>query len=274
MNTAMYENKIVQRNMDTLKSLGAEFVEPISGVLACGDEGKGKLASPGEIYEKICEVLLFPEKDFKGKKVVVTAGGTIEKIDPVRYITNHSSGKMGIAIAKAAQYRGADVTLICGNCTVDLPQNTKNIKVGSADDMYDAVMKEAEDADVIIKAAAVADYKPESISESKIKKGGMTSISLAANRDILAALGEKYSGKKILVGFCMETEDLEARAFDKLKRKKLDLIAANSLNQPGAGFKGDTNAITLIDKTGKAEKTELKDKFDIANIILDKVKEI
>ncbi len=274
MNTGMYENPVVQKNIAALKELGMKFVEPEEGLLACGDIGKGRLAQTEDIYESICEELLFPIKDLIGKKVVVTAGGTIEKIDPVRYITNHSSGKMGVAIAKAAAMRGADVTLIYGNCTASLPKNTRNIKAESARDMYDSVMAEAEDSDIVIKAAAVADYRPENIADSKIKKGKMESIKLASNPDILAELGKRYSGKKTLVGFCMETENLVENATDKLKRKGLDLIAANSLCEEGAGFKGDTNVITLIDKNGNCEKTGIKDKFEIANIILDKVKEI
>ncbi len=274
MNTAMYENPVVQQNMSRLRDLGMEFVEPESGVLACGDVGKGRLAQPEDIYEKICQVLLFSDKDFAGKKVVVTAGGTIEKIDPVRYITNHSSGKMGIAIARAASYRGADVTLVCGNVSAELPKDINIVKALSARDMYAAVMEASENADIIIKAAAVADYRPETIAEGKIKKGKMESIKLTSNPDILADLGKKYSGKKTLVGFCMETENLVENAYGKLQKKGLDLIAANSLCEEGAGFKGDTNIITLIDRSGECQKTELKDKFEIANIILDKVKEI
>ncbi len=274
MNTAMYENPVVQQNMSRLRDLGMEFVEPESGALACGDVGKGRLAQPEDIYEKICQVLLFSDKDFAGKKVVVTAGGTIEKIDPVRYITNHSSGKMGIAIARAASYRGADVTLVCGNVLAELPKDINIVKALSARDMYAAVMEASENADIIIKAAAVADYRPETIAEGKIKKGKMESVKLALNPDILADLGKKYSGKKKLVGFCMETENLVENAYGKLQKKGLDLIAANSLCEEGAGFKGDTNIITLIDKSGECQKTELKDKFEIANIILDKVKEI
>ncbi len=274
MNTGMYENPVVQKNIEALKELGMKFVEPAEGLLACGDIGKGRLAPVEDIYEAICAELLFPEKDFCGKKVVVTAGGTIEKIDPVRYITNHSSGKMGIAIARAAAMRGADVTLIYGNCTAELPKCTRNIKAESARDMYDAVMFAAENSDIIIKAAAVADYRPENVAEGKIKKGKMEGIALASNPDILAELGRKYSGKKTLVGFCMETENLIENATDKLKRKGLDLIAANSLREEGAGFQGDTNKIVLIDRLGNAVETDLKDKFEIANIILDKVKEI
>lgn len=274
MNTAMYENPVTQRNIKTLKELGMKFVEPSEGMLACGDEGKGRLASPELIYNKIVETLMFPEKDFEGKCVLVTAGGTIEKIDPVRYITNHSSGKMGIAIANAAKMRGAEVCLVCGNCTIAVPDGISVVKIDSADNMYDAVMEKAENADIIIKAAAVADYKPESIAERKIKKGAMDRIALVPNRDILGDLGKKYSGKKVLVGFCMETENLEENAKSKLVRKGLDLIAANSLAESGAGFKGDTNAVTLIDKNGNCEKTGVKDKFEIANIILDKIKQL
>ncbi len=274
MNTGMYENPVVQRNIEVLKNLGIKFVEPVSGLLACGDTGKGRLAEPLGIYEKICEELLFANKDFASKKMVVTAGGTVEKIDPVRYITNHSSGKMGIAIAKAAAMRGADVTLVYGNCSAELPKNTRNVKVISARDMYDAVMCAAEGADIIIKAAAVADYRPESVAEGKIKKGMVDAINLTSNPDILAELGRIYSGKKTLVGFCMETENLVENATDKLRRKGLDLIAANSLNEEGAGFRGDTNRVTLIDKSGGCVETDLKDKFEIANIILDKIKEI
>lgn len=274
MNTAMYESHFVQKNIEELKRIGVEFVEPNSGMLACGDSGKGKLPQPEEIFEKIGEILQYSSKDFMGKKVLVTAGGTVEKIDPVRYITNHSSGKMGIAIAEAASMRGAEVTLVYGNCTEAIPRGTNNIKVTSADEMYEKVMEEAKTADIIIKAAAVADYKPKMAAESKIKKGKMDCIELAANKDILAELGKKYSGKKILVGFCMETENLVENATEKLKKKGLDLIAANSLNEEGAGFKGDTNIVTLIDKNGGQTKTELKEKIEIANIILDKIKEI
>ncbi len=274
MNTAMYENSVVQGNIETLKGLGMKLVEPDDGLLACGDTGKGRLAQTDDIYDKICEELMFSDKDFAGKRIVVTAGGTIERIDPVRYITNHSSGKMGIAIAKAAAMRGADVTLVYGNCTAELPKNTRNIKVESARSMYEAVLCEAENSDIIIKAAAVADYRPETVADNKIKKGNMNSIPLTSNPDILAELGKRFSGQKTLVGFCMETENLVENAKDKLKRKGLDIIAANSLCEEGAGFKGDTNKITLIDKLGGVFETELKDKFEIANIILDKVKEI
>ncbi len=273
MNTAMYNNAVVQRNLALLKENGVHTVGPVSGRLACGDTGSGKMESPEKILEKIYEVLFFAEKDFSGKKVLVTAGATVEKIDPVRYITNHSSGKMGIAVAKAAALRGAEVILVHGKCEAVLPDNVKCVAITSADEMYDKVMELSQDADIIIKAGAVADYKPEMIAENKIKKGGMESIKLAPNRDILSELGKRYGGKKTLIGFCMETENLLENAEKKLKNKNLDMIVANSLNEEGAGFKTETNIVTIIDKNGNTEKTELCSKFDIANIILDRITE-
>lgn len=273
MNTAMYRSAAVQNNIKTLTERGAVFIGPAAGRLACGDTGEGKLESPEIILDGIYAELFFGSRDFSGKRVLVTAGATSEKIDPVRYITNNSSGKMGIAVAKAAAMRGADVTLVHGRCEVPLPHGVRCIFTLSADDMYDAVIAEAENADVIIKAAAVADYKPEHAEDSKIKKDTIGSIALVKNRDILAELGRRFSGKKILVGFCMETENLESHAAEKLKKKGLDLIAANSLTEQGAGFKTDTNIVTLIDKDGSAEKTPLCSKFDIANIILDRISE-
>lgn len=273
MNTAMYSNAVVRRNLASLKDLGVYTVGPVSGRLACGDSGSGKLESPEKILEKIYEILFFRNKDFAGKKVLVTAGATVEKIDPVRYITNHSSGKMGIAVAKAAALRGADVTLVHGKCEVALPDNVKCVSVTSADEMYESVIGHAQNADIVIKAAAVADYKPEQIAENKIKKGGMESIKLAPNRDILSELGKRYGGQKTLVGFCMETENLLENAQKKLQNKNLDFIVANSLTEKGAGFKTDTNIVTIIDKSGDIKRTELCSKFDIANIILDRITE-
>ena len=271
MNTAMYQNVAVQQNLKTLKERGVYTVGPVCGRLACGDTGSGKLESPEKIFEKIFEIVLFKDKDFAGKSVLVTAGGTIEKIDPVRFITNHSSGRMGIAIAKAAAFRGAEVTLVYGKCEATLPENVNCVSVMSADEMYDSVLENAKTADIVIKAAAVADYKPKQIAENKIKKGGMDCIELAPNRDILSELGRLYGGKKTLVGFCMETENLIENAQRKLKNKNLDMIVANSLTEKGAGFKGETNIVTIISKDGSCEKTELCSKFDIANIILDRI---
>ena len=272
MNTAMYKSAAVQRNIGILKENGAYFADPESGRLACGDTGEGKLTTTDKIIKTIYSAVFFPGRDFEGKKVLVTAGATVERIDPVRYITNNSSGKMGVAIAEAAAMRGADVTLVYGKCETQLPYAAKCVSVTSAEDMYSAVMREAESADVVIKAAAVADYRPSSVAENKIKKGGMQSIELVQNIDILSELGKRYSGKKILVGFCMETENLLENAEKKLKSKGIDMIAANSLNEKGAGFESDTNIITLIDKDGTREKTEMCSKFDIANIILDRIR--
>lgn len=272
MNTAMYKSAAVQRNIGILKENGAYFADPESGRLACGDTGEGKLTTTDKIIKTIYSAVFFPGRDFEGKKVLVTAGATVERIDPVRYITNNSSGKMGVAIAEAAAMRGADVTLVYGKCETQLPYAAKCVSVTSAEDMYSAVMREAESADVVIKAAAVADYRPSSVAENKIKKGGMQSIELVQNKDILSELGKRYSGKKILVGFCMETENLLENAEKKLKSKGIDMIAANSLNEKGAGFKSDTNIITLIGKDGTREKTEMCSKFDIANIILDRIR--
>ena len=272
MNTNMYHNKITQRNIETLKSLGYLFITPTSGVLACGDVGDGKLAPVETIVEAIKGELLYPEKDLLGKKILVTAGPTQEAIDPVRYITNHSSGKMGYAIAKAALLRGAEVTLVSGPVNLTPPNGAEAINITSAKEMYDAVMENAPKCDIIIKAAAVADYRPENTAENKIKKGGDLNIPLSQNPDILKSLGEKFGGEKTLVGFCMETENLLENASKKLKSKNLDFIVANSLNAEGAGFKGDTNIVTIIDKSGNKTDIPLSQKEDIANKILDRIK--
>ncbi len=272
MNTNMYHNPVTQRNIETLKSLGYLFITPTSGVLACGDIGDGKLAPVETIVEAIKGQLLYPEKDLLGKKILVTAGPTQEAIDPVRYITNHSSGKMGYAIAKAALLRGAEVTLISGPVNLTPPAEAEVINITSAKEMFDAVMENAENADIIIKAAAVADYRPEKTAENKIKKGGDLNIPLSQNPDILKSLGEKFGGEKTLIGFCMETENLMENASKKLKSKNLDFIVANSLNEEGAGFKGDTNIVTIIDKSGNKTDIPLSQKEDIANKILDRIK--
>ncbi len=272
MNTNMYHNKITQKNIETLKGLGYLFITPTSGVLACGDIGDGKLASVETIVEAIKGQLLYPEKDLSGKKILVTAGPTQEAIDPVRYITNHSSGKMGYALAKAALLRGAEVTLISGPVNLTPPSGAEVINIKTAKEMYDAVMENAPKCTVIIKAAAVADYRPESTAENKIKKGGELSIPLSQNPDILKSLGEKFGREKTLIGFCMETENLIENATKKLKSKNLDFIVANSLNEEGAGFKGDTNIVTIIDKSGNKTDIPLSQKEDIANKILDRIK--
>ena len=272
MNTNMYENPIVEANINKLKYLQYEFVEPECGILACGDSGKGRLAEIDDILDKIDEVLC-DKKDFAGKKVLVTAGATREAIDPVRYITNHSTGKMGYAVAKAAKMRGADVTLVSGSANLRPFSGVKVINVTSAEDMYNAVMEKYPDTDIVVKAAAVADFTPEKTEHEKIKKtGGEFILPLKKTEDILSKLGA-LKVNQFLVGFCMETSNLIENAKKKLESKNLDLIAANSLNCEGAGFGTDTNVITLISKDGKVEQYEKMSKYDAANIILDKILE-
>ncbi len=272
MNTNMYKNPILQRNIKTLKELGYLFINPDSGRLACGDTGEGKLAPVDVIIEEIKNALLYPEKDLKGRKILVTAGPTQEAFDPVRYITNHSSGKMGYAIAKAALCRGAEVTLVSGAVNIAPPRGANVISVTSARDMFEAVMKNAENCDTVIKAAAVADYRPETIAEDKIKKSGEMTVSLASNPDILKTLGEKFGGKKTLVGFCMETRDLIENATKKLESKNLDFIVANNIKTEGAGFGTDTNVVTIIARNGDKTEIPLASKEEIANKILDRIK--
>lgn len=272
MNTNMYQNPIVEANINKLKYLQYEFVEPECGILACGDSGKGRLAEIDDILDKIDEVLC-DKKDFAGKKVLVTAGATREAIDPVRYITNHSTGKMGYAVAKAAKMRGADVTLVSGSANLRPFSGVKVINVTSAEDMYNAVMEKYPDTDIVVKAAAVADFTPEKTEHEKIKKtGGEFILPLKKTEDILSKLGA-LKVNQFLVGFCMETSNLIENAKKKLESKNLDLIAANSLNCEGAGFGTDTNVITLISKDGKVEQYEKMSKYDAANIILDKILE-
>ena len=272
MNTNMYENPIVEANINKLKYLQYEFVEPECGILACGDSGKGRLAEIDDILDKI-DYVLCEKKDFAGKKVLVTAGATKEAIDPVRYITNHSTGKMGYAVAKAAKMRGADVTLVSGSANLRPFSGVKVINVTSAEDMYNAVMEKYPDTDIVVKAAAVADFTPEKTEHEKIKKtGGEFILPLKKTEDILSKLGA-LKVNQFLVGFCMETSNLIENAKKKLESKNLDLIAANSLNCEGAGFGTDTNVITLISKDGKVEQYEKMSKYDAANIILDKILE-
>jgi len=272
MNTNMYENPIVQRNISILKDLGYSFVDPESGRLACGDTGKGKLASPETIVEEVVK-LLSVEKDLKGKSIVITAGPTVESIDPMRYITNRSTGKMGYSIAKKAIERGADVTLITGPTNLTPPQNLKKlIKIESAEDMYNAVVENLDENQVIIKSAAVADYKPKTYSDKKIKKSDDDLvISLDRNKDIAYEIG-KIKKDKILVGFAAETNDLIENAKGKIKKKNLDFIVANDLTKEGAGFGVDTNIVKIIDKNGDITEYPKMQKEEVANVILDKVK--
>lgn len=274
MNTNMYENPILQRNINTLKELGYNFVEPESGRLACGDTGKGKLASPETIVDEVVK-LLSKDQDLKGKSIIVTAGPTVESIDPMRYITNRSTGKMGYSIAKEAIERGADVTLITGPTNLTPPQNLKKlVKIESAKDMYEAVLENLDENDVVIKSAAVADYKPKNYSNKKIKKSDDDLvIELDRNKDIAQEIG-KIKNNKILVGFAAETNDIIENASLKIKKKNLDFIVANDLTKEGAGFGVDTNIVKIIDKEGNITEYPKMKKEEVANIILDKIKEL
>ena len=274
MNTNMYENPILQRNINTLKELGYNFVEPESGRLACGDTGKGKLASPETIVDEVVK-LLSKGQDLKGKSIIVTAGPTVESIDPMRYITNRSTGKMGYSIAKEAIERGADVTLITGPTNLTPPQNLKKlVKIESAKDMYEAVLENLDENDVVIKSSAVADYKPKNYSNKKIKKSDDDLvIELDRNKDIAQEIG-KIKNNKILVGFAAETNDLIENASLKIKKKNIDFIVANDLTKEGAGFGVDTNIVKIIDKEGNITEYPKMKKEEVANIILDKIKEL
>jgi len=270
MNTNMYENSIVQENLEKLKRHGYTVIEPEVGLLACKDVGAGKLPAEDVLLDYIRREIHFP-KDLVGKKVLVTAGPTVEAIDPVRYISNHSTGKMGYAIAKTAMERGADVTLISGPVNLPAPLFVKMVPVQSAEDMFRAVAAVSDGQDIIIKAAAVADYTPETVAEEKIKKtDGSSSIALKRTRDILQYLGEHKRPSQILCGFSMETENLIENSKKKLQKKNLDMIAANSLKVAGAGFGVDTNVITLIKRDGIRE-LPLMSKEEAAAAILDEI---
>ena len=274
MNTAMYENPVTQKNMAFLKSLGHTVIDPEEGVLACRDIGKGRLPETEVLYsflmEKLCE-----KKDYAGKKVLVTAGPTRESIDPVRFVTNHSSGKMGYELAKAAFYRGAEVTLVTGCVSLKPPVGVNTVSVVTAEDMFREVSKRAEDADVVIKAAAVADFTPKETAGEKIKKGSEEemSVSFRRTKDILAYLGEQKKPGQKLCGFSMETEHLLENSRKKLEKKHADMIVANQLKQEGAGFGGDTNVVTLITKDD-TRPLPLMSKAEVANAVLDALNEI
>ena len=268
MNTAMYENPATQDNLKKIREYGYTVIEPNEGLLACGDEGKGKMPEPSELLEHVLYALT--PKDMQGLSVLVTAGPTQEAIDPVRYITNHSSGKMGYEIAHAAAMRGADVTLVSGRTSLDVPLGVTRVDVTSAADMYDAVVKRAPKTDMLFKAAAVADYTPAETADHKLKKSDDDmSISLKRTKDILAEVGKKKKKGQIICGFAMETEDLLKNAKAKLEKKNLDMICANSLRTEGAGFAGDTNVVTLITKDDSTELGKLT-KLETAHRILDK----
>ena len=270
MNTNMFENPIVQDNLKTLAHYGYEVIQPASGYLACGDTGAGKMPEPETLLSYILREIA-KEKDLEGKKVLVTAGPTQESIDPVRYITNHSSGKMGYALAKAAMLRGADVTLVSGPCSITPPPFVKVVPVVTAKDMFDAVTSVSAEQDIIIKAAAVADYRPKQIFDEKVKKKDEEmSIELEKTDDILKYLGEHRTPQQFLCGFSMETQNMIGNSRAKLGKKHLDMVAANNLKVAGAGFQGDTNVLTLITQDEDVS-LQLMSKEDAANVILDKI---
>ena len=270
MNTNMYENPIVQDNLAILQHYGYEVIEPASGYLACGDTGAGKMPEPEMLLEYILREIA-KEKDLSGRKVLVTAGPTQEAIDPVRYITNHSSGKMGYALAKAAMLRGAQVTLVSGPCAIEPPPFVKLVPIVTAKEMFDAVTSVSFEQDIIIKAAAVADYRPAKVLDDKVKKQeGQMSIELEKTDDILQYLGDNRVPGQFLCGFSMETQNMLGNSRAKLGKKHLDMVAANNLKVAGAGFQGDTNVLTLITQDEDVS-LQLMSKEDAANIILDKI---
>ena len=270
MNTNMFENPILQDNLKTLEHYGYEVIQPASGYLACGDTGAGKMPEPETLLSYILREIA-KEKDLEGKKVLVTAGPTQEAIDPVRYITNHSSGKMGYALAKAAMLRGAEVTLVSGPCSITPPPFVKVVPVVTAKDMFDAVTSVSAQQDIIIKAAAVADYRPLKVFDEKVKKKDEEmSIALEKTDDILNYLGEHRTKEQFLCGFSMETQNMIGNSRAKLGKKHLDMVAANNLKVEGAGFQGDTNVLTLITQDEDVS-LQLMSKEDAANVILDKI---
>ena len=277
MNTGMIENPIVQDNIKKLESYGYEIVESATGYLACGDTGKGKLPDAEVLQDYILKAIA-KEKDMAGVRLLVTAGPTREAIDPVRYITNHSTGKMGYAIARQAMLRGADVTLVTGKVEIEPPRFVNVVDITSAQDMYEAVMDRSTEQDVIIKAAAVADYRPAEVAEHKIKKAdGDMSIKLSRTKDILLALGnqriEKGIQDQIICGFSMETRDLIENSRKKIDSKHIDLIAANNLKVAGAGFGVDTNVLTLITRDSISE-LPMMSKEECADMLLDRIMEM
>jgi phosphopantothenoylcysteine decarboxylase/phosphopantothenate--cysteine ligase len=271
MNTNMYSNVIVQENIEKLKERGAGFIQPGVGRLACGDYGAGKMAEPSDIVEYLISSLT--EKDLIGKKIVVTAGPTIAPLDPIRYMTNHSSGKMGYSLAKEAANRGAEVVLISGPTGLEPPKGAKVVKVNTTDEMFDAVGTYFNDCDILIKSAAPLDYKPENVSPTKIKKKDneedILDVKFIRNPDIAAYYGN-IKKHQIVVGFAAETNDVIEYALNKLKKKNFDFIVANDVTEKGAGFKEDTNIATIINRDETFEKYPLMDKKELAKVILDK----
>lgn len=272
MNTNMYENPIVQDNLAKLERFGYIIVPPAEGRLACGTVGKGKMPDEQVLLDYL-ERVLSDKQDFKGKKVLVTAGPTQESIDPVRYLTNHSSGKMGYAVARQAMLRGAEVTLVSGKVNLPPVPFVKMINVTTAEDMYNAVTAEFDNTDIVVKAAAVADFRPKQIASDKLKKAdGMNSIELEPTKDILKELG-KNKKTQFICGFSMETQNMTENSKKKLDTKNLDMIVCNNLKVEGAGFQGDTNVVTIIDKTNTTE-LGIMSKTEVADKILDRIAEL
>jgi phosphopantothenoylcysteine decarboxylase / phosphopantothenate---cysteine ligase len=267
MNVAMYKNKSVQDNLSILKNRGYYFKGPERGLQACGDDDIGRMSEPVDIVDRIKEILDM-SNELSGKKIIITAGPTVEQIDPVRYITNHSSGKMGYAITEAALDAGAEVTLITGPTNLAAPKGVEVVNITSTNDMYDAVMDRFKDSDALIAAAAPADFKPEKTSHEKIKKsGGAMSINLTTNPDIAVAAGKKKTHQKIIV-FAAESQNLIENAKSKLKKKNADLIIANDITKKGAGFAGETNIASIIDKNGNIKNLDIMPKSQLAKIII------
>lgn len=269
MNTAMYDNPAVREAIDTLKKRGYEFLEPDMGLLACGDVGKGRMCEPEEIFAKALDILM-PKRDYAGRTVMITAGATREDIDGVRFISNYSSGKMGIELAKAVKNRGGKVILVAGFVTAAIPPYIdKVVKVKSTRDMYDAVMSELENCDCVIKAAAPADYRVEKVADDKIKDKEVT-LNLVKNPDIAKAVGERKGERKLVV-FCAEKRELIERAKGKLASKNADMVVANDVTKEGAGFDVDTNIATIITAKGNVRDCQLMTKAELADIILDEL---
>ncbi|HKL09877.1 MAG TPA: bifunctional phosphopantothenoylcysteine decarboxylase/phosphopantothenate--cysteine ligase CoaBC [Clostridia bacterium] len=274
MNSKMFLNPIVQKNMDLLKSMDYNFIEPESGILACGDEGVGKLATPQSIVDAVAGFLT-SKQTLKGKKVLITAGPTIESIDPVRYITNHSSGKMGYAMAMEAVSRGADVTLVSGPVNIDAPKGCNVIHVKSAIEMNEAVLKESDDSNIIVKSAAVSDYRPKNPTNQKIKKTNDDFLlELERNPDILKNLSKLKKTGQILVGFAAETENLIANAKSKMEKKQLDMIVANDVSLKYSGFKSDKNKAVILLKSGEKKELELMTKQELSKVVFDEIEKI
>ena len=272
MNTRMYNNQITQDNMAKLEHYGIKVIKPATGYLACGDVGEGKMPEPEELLEHI--IYAITEKDLVGKKILVTSGGTKEKLDPVRFITNNSTGKMGFAIARAAYLRGAEVTLVYGNVSVPVPIGPKAVKIDSAADMAEAIKEVYKEQDIIIKAAAVADYTPETVSSEKVKKSDDDmSLPLKRTEDILGFLGKNRRNGQVLCGFSMETEHMLENSQKKLEKKNVDMIVANNVKVSGAGFGTDTNVVTFITKE-LVEELPIMSKDDVANRLLDRLVKI